>query len=287
VDLIDLFTPRVLTPTTAIESLPDSHSAFALTRWMVVPYSLEERGYRFTTHGLRRFGLPELQALDVPGVLTGAWTDVMCGIATRLLDEWIEAVDQESPPSFVEIPAVLGVSEEDVARAFGGTPRGGGAARVRLRLDLPDDPDGETFLTVVPPLDFARSAGEHAAEVSEALFGVQRGDIRVTERSEAMDQAIEVARAGLAQVRQRFRTGELDRGAELIVKHRLPTPTGGNENVWATISDWSDPALLLGTSMNDAQTDPSIRLGRPVRIAVDDVIDWALWRGDEGIVEGG
>jgi hypothetical protein len=39
--------------------------------------------------------------------------------------------------------------------------------------------------------------------------------------------------------------------------------------------------------MNDAHLDRRIRVGRPVRVDVATVVDWALWIDGEGIIEGG
>lgn len=285
--VVDLFTPRVLTVDRAEASLPDEHGDTTLMDWVKIPQSRGDLGYWFTTRGLRRYGLPELQTLDVPGSLTGPWTNALSGIAQRLVDEWQAALEAEDRPSFVEIPAVFSLSEADVARAYGLKPRGGGRARVRLRLDPAPDPESEVFLTVLPPDDFPLSAGEFIASVCNALWGAPEPDIRRRAHDPAMQAAIETARAALPRARELLGAHAVDLSARLIVKHRLPIEGGGNEFVWATITDWSSPDVLVGTSMNDAESDPSVRVGRPVRLAADDVVDWALWTDDDGVIEGG
>jgi len=72
--LIDTSTPRILEPAVASQSLPDADGRMALTRWVLVPQSPGERGVWMTTKGLDRFGLPELQVIDVPPALAGPWT---------------------------------------------------------------------------------------------------------------------------------------------------------------------------------------------------------------------
>ena len=234
--------------------------------WVTIPQSRGELGYWFTTRGLRRYGLPELQTLDVPGSLTGPWTNALTGIAQRLVDEWQAALESDDRPSFVEIPSVFSLSEADVARAFGLAPRGGGRARIRLRLDPAPDPESEVFLTVIPPDDFPLSAGEYIADVCNALWGAPVPNIRRRPHDPAMEEAMAAARAALPRARELLRAREVDLAARLIVKYRLPIDGGGNEYVWATITDWSSPDLLVGTSMNDAESDPSVRIGRPVRL---------------------
>jgi len=75
-------------------------------------------------------------------------------------------------------------------------------------------------------------------------------------------------------------------GTHLIVKHRLAGPNG-NEYVWAFVTDWSKPGTIRGHSANDAEYEPSVRVGRPAVVDVEAVIDWAIWADGQGIVEGG
>jgi hypothetical protein len=53
------------------------------------------------------------------------------------------------------------------------------------------------------------------------------------------------------------------------------------------VTSWPAADLIVGTCMNDAHLDRRIRVGRPVRVDVATVVDWALWVDGEGIVEGG
>lgn len=152
-DLIDLFTPRVLTVAQALRSLPPDDGGAPLADWVTVLHWRDEGGSWSTTRGLRRYGLPELRTIGVPTDLVGAWTDAVLGVAARLLDEWEAALLAEDRPSFVELPAEFTVQERDVARAQNRLPSRDASVRIRLRLDLPDDPDGETLLTIVAPRD--------------------------------------------------------------------------------------------------------------------------------------
>ena len=98
--------------------------------------------------------------------------------------------------------------------------------------------------------------------------------------------AIGTARASLPVARERFLAESLPPRARLIVKHDLHVG-GEHEYVWATVTSWPEPDLIVGTCMNDAHLDRYIRVGRPVRVDVATVVDWALWIDGEGIVEGG
>lgn len=288
VPVFDVFTPRLADPQALLASLPAPEQVFRLADWLLVPQSAGPAGNWLTTKGLGRFGLPELQAVDVPPQLGGAWASILTGLASRLLSAWSRALDADAElPAFVPLPGELGVSEADIAQAYGTQPRGEGSARVSLRLDPSTDVDGDSFLTVVPPADFPASAGEFMAGVCEQLFGGGEPDIRYVPSTQAMEDAMAAARAGLPQVRQRLLDGAIPLGAQLIVKHRLDVAGDGAEYVWAFVTSWADPNQLVATCADDAEHDPGVRAGRPVRIDVDAVVDWAIWVDGQGIVEGG
>jgi hypothetical protein len=286
--VFDVFVPRLVDADALLRTLPDARRQLRPVDWVLVPQSAGPSGAWLTTKGLARFGLPELQAIDVPPQLAGAWTSVLSGIAAVLLRRWSAALDLSSSeqPAFVGLPAELDVTQNDVAQAYGADPGGDASALVALRLDPTSDLDGESFLTVVAPSSYPASSGEFVAQVCGELLGRAESDIRYVPPSSAMQQAMDVARAGLPRVRSRLLDGGIPLGAELIVKHRLEAP-GGAEYVWAFITSWADPDRLVGTSADDAEHDPAVRAGRPVRIDVDAVVDWAIWVDGEGIVEGG
>jgi hypothetical protein len=157
---------------------------------------------------------------------------------------------------------------------------------VRLRLDPAENLDHQTFLTVLPPNDFPASAGEHITAVCDELIGLPTDEIRHAASGGAMEEAISTARAGLPSARDRFLADSLPPRSRLLVKHDLHV-NGEHEYVWATVTSWPNPDLIVGTCMNDAHLDRRIRVGRPVRVDVATVVDWALWIDGEGIVEGG
>jgi hypothetical protein len=289
VPVFDVFTPRLVDPQVLLDSLPAAGRMFRMADWLVVPQSTGPAGNWLTTKGLGRFGLPELQAVDVPPQLGSAWTNILTGLASRLLSTWSRALDGATgePPAFVPVPGEAEVGEADVAQAYGTQPQGGGVARLALRLDPSSDLEGGSFLTVLPPADFPASAGEFMAQACEQLFGGGERDIRYVPSSPAMDEAMATARAGLPQIRHRLLHGGIPLGAQLIVKHRLDVPDGGAEYVWAFVTSWSDPDRLVATCADDGEHDPGWRAGRPVRIDVEAVVDWAVWVDGQGIVEGG
>ncbi|WP_460491188.1 hypothetical protein [Dactylosporangium cerinum] len=156
-----------------------------------------------------------------------------------------------------------------------------------MRLDPPDRFDGQAFLTVVPPDTYRLSAGEFLTSVSAALFGGPGSAVRRAPRDARMDAAIAAARAALPQARARFLDRAITAPGQLIVKHGLAGHATQREYVWSTVTDWPDPARIHGVSMSDAETDPTVRAGRPTSVDAATVVDWGIWVDGRGIIEGG
>jgi hypothetical protein len=301
-DVVDAFGLQVLDPTTALRSLPDEEGRIRLVEWVLVPYSSDEDGQWFTTKGLRRFGLLELQARQVPPELTRQWGAVMTGAARRLLRSWLDGLTDAEPPAFVKLPAHLSVSGHDLALAYGRTPEPEqtGSATLALELDPATDPDADSFLTLVPPAGFTGPPVRHYAAVCAAVIGTTGGPIGGADggrppRAErntgaepataAMARAVETARTALPAVRERFLAGRLPSGTQLLVKYGLPG--GANrEFVWASVSSWASPERIVAAAASDATSNPAVRVGQPVIVDAADVVDWALLAG-HGVVEGG
>lgn len=286
-NLMDVFGLQFLDPETALRTLPDDNGHTRLIDWVLVPYSSDDGGLWFTTKGLRRFGLLELQAQQVPPHLTRAWGAVMTGIARRLLRTWTDRLTDVEVPAFVQLPVLTAVSGHDIAVAYGRTEQHdtAGPALVRLELDPATDPEADSFLSLRPPDAHPDGAGRFFAAVCATLFGTGGSDVRYARPGDAMAQAIATARERLPAIRERFLAGPLPDGTQLLVKYGLQTDEGP-EFVWATVASWASPDRILGTSTSDATADPAVRVGRPVVVDTADIVDWALLDGDE-VIEGG
>jgi hypothetical protein len=167
--VIDMSTPRVLTADAALATLPDTEGTIRLTKWVLVPHSVGEAGCWFSTTGLSRFGLPELQTFDVPVALEHLWGEVLSGIASHLLVAWSAQLRADPQATSVEIPAALTVTTIDIAQAFGErTVRDHAEATLWLRLDAGDD---APLITVLPPAGDERSTDDFYTAVCDALLG--------------------------------------------------------------------------------------------------------------------
>ena len=286
VPVVDSFIPKVLAAGPAIAALPGADYKVRLADWVLVFQSAGSAGLWMTTKGLGRFGLPELQVHGVPPQLGGPWTYVLGGLASRLLDLWLDALRQRDGAAFAEVPAEVEVSEADVASAYDTAARGGGHAAVRLTFDPAPGDHSDSFLTVQPPDDYRGSAGEYMSDVCAVLFGALEPDVRYLARSGAMDQAMRTAKESLPAARDRFLAGDLPPQARLMVKYEIAA-AGGSEYPWAYVTSWKSPEKVLGSSAEDTLKDPVIRAGRPIVIDAATIIDWAVWIDGQGIVEGG
>jgi hypothetical protein len=287
VPLLDTGTPKVLAADAALRTLPGADDArFRLADWMDVFQSAGIGGLWMTTKGLGRFGLPELQVRNVPPQLGHAWTRVLTGLASNLLGTWLNALRDRAEPAFAQLPAALEVGEADIARAYDAPVTEGPAVPVRLTFDPSPQDSADSFLSVQPPDDYPASAGEFLAGVCATLFGQHELQIRSLAPSDEMERAMQAAREVLPAVRARFLAGDLPPRAQLMIKHEISVP-GQAEYPWAYVTSWADPARVLGNSAGDATLEPGIRAGRPIVVAAETIIDWAIWVDGKGIVEGG
>ncbi len=287
VPLVDTGMPKVLAADAALRTLPGAADAkFRLADWMGVFQSAGIGGLWMTTKGLGRFGLPELQVRNVPPQLGQAWTRVLTGLASSLLGTWLTALRDRAEPAFAQLPAVLEVREADIARAYDAPVTEGLAVPVRLTFDPSPQDSADSFLSVQPPDDYPASAGEFLAGVCAALFGQHELQIRYLAPSDEMERAMRAAREALPAVRGRFLAGDLPPQAQLIIKHEISVP-GRAEYPWAYVTSWADPARVLANSAGEATLDPGIRAGRPIVVAAETIIDWAIWIDGKGIIEGG
>lgn len=143
--VIDVFTPQVLAPDRLERSLPGPDGGTRLTDWMLLPHTSGPHGFWFTTKGLARFGLPELQTENVPSALVEPWGRLLNGLARRILDLWLDALRTGEQPVTVDVPELVPVGLQDVAAAQGDDEPMRREVAVRLRLDSP----GEPVLTVL------------------------------------------------------------------------------------------------------------------------------------------
>ncbi|MFP3969526.1 hypothetical protein SMC26_45040 [Actinomadura fulvescens] len=166
--VIDVFTPQVLAQEHLWRSLPGADGDTRLTDWMLLPHTAGTHGFWFTTKGLARFGLPELQTDHVPPGLVEPWGRLLNGLARRLLDLWLDELHAGQQPLHVELPELISVGLQDVAAAHGVEEPMRREVTVRLRLDEEGlDEGAEPLLTVLA----ADDGPDRLESLCAALFG--------------------------------------------------------------------------------------------------------------------
>jgi hypothetical protein len=75
--VVDTYVPQVLSAERAAAALPARPGVFRLASWMLAFQSAAETGLWFTTKGLGRFGLPELQVNNVPPQYGEPWNALL------------------------------------------------------------------------------------------------------------------------------------------------------------------------------------------------------------------
>ncbi|WP_242614541.1 hypothetical protein [Actinomadura roseirufa] len=147
--VVDVFTPQILTQDRLDRSLPGPGGGIRLTDWMLLPHTSGPDGLWFTTKGLARFGLPELETENVPPNLLEPWGRLLNGLARRVLDLWLEGLRTGEPPLTIDLPQLVRVGLQDIAAAQGTGDPVHREIHVRLRLESPAEP----ILTVHPAED--------------------------------------------------------------------------------------------------------------------------------------
>jgi len=168
--VIDTVIPRIVAQRRAIDR------DFRLADWVVLPHSVEAGLLWFTSKGMSRFGLPELQSRGIPENLTSAWGAVLTGIAQVLLSGHASALADDPRAAFRELPAEQEVTLRDIAMGYSDharladNPTLDVAAAFRIALD-PATVDGEdAFIAVLAPSDFRGSTAQWATQIVRRLF---------------------------------------------------------------------------------------------------------------------
>jgi hypothetical protein len=162
--LIDAFARQGLTAAEALGTLPGAprlaavDGGFRLADWVEV----REDEQCLTTHGLGRFGLPELRLDDVPSELHPWWAVALTALGHRLL-ELLRRELRRGAAAFVQVPELIGIRRADIGSAYGlGLAEAGDPVPVRLSLDPSVTDRLETHLTVDP--------GEHRLTIDRTLL---------------------------------------------------------------------------------------------------------------------
>lgn len=173
--LIDTVIPRV------VDSPRGVGENFRLSDWVVLPHSGGDDDLWFTTKGLARFGIPELQSRGVPESASNAWGAVLTGVAQVLTELIGAALREDATRAFVEVPAELGIRLRDIAAGYSDRSRSADdpgldvSASVGVAWDPATHEGADSFLTVHPPEAVEEPVGSWVTGVVRTLFGASGG----------------------------------------------------------------------------------------------------------------
>ena len=150
----------------------DMDDGSGVGEWVSYVASPRPRGYWCTTAGLARFGLPELQTVDMPPAVLDGWEHVLAAVGQHLLNRLRAAFEADPDVTFMDLDVPVQVTATDVAMAHGCSADRHRPFQVHLRFE-PRQFDGALdFLTIDAP---AGAAGaQYLRDLQGAVGAVQR-----------------------------------------------------------------------------------------------------------------
>jgi uncharacterized protein YegJ (DUF2314 family) len=271
--ILDLRLLKVSAPSQPIKNVLPHNGQPRFTDCITLLASQSKSGEWYTTKGLDLYGLPELQLFDAPPYLSPNLTRIINGLAWKLVSLSTSRKKESNSDIFV-LPSPIELTADDIDKACQEVSQAKGKVTIHLRLDkeTTDTPD---FLTIIVPPGEVASTGEYLNSVCKLLFGQTDGGVFLTTRTSEIEAAMAKARASLPEIRARFISGKLPKGAGLAVKfpHEYQ---GETEFLWAFVSEWEKPEMLNCHCANDSNLSPTYKLGQPLELKANLVADWMV-----------
>ena len=150
----------------------DMDDGSGVSEWVSYVASLRPRGYWCTTAGLARFGLPELQTVDMPPALLKGWEHVLAAVGQHMLNRLRAAFEADPDVTFMDLDVPAQVTATDVAMAHGCSADRHRPFQVHLRFDPGQFSGAQDFLTIDAP---AGAAGaRYLRDLQGAVGAVER-----------------------------------------------------------------------------------------------------------------
>jgi hypothetical protein len=126
--------------------------------WVSVSASLQPRGYWCKTGGLARFGLPELQTIDMPPAVVNGWRHVLEAVGQHVYNRLRATFEANPDAEFLDLDVPAHVTATDVAMAHDCSTDRHRPFRVHLRFEPRQFEGGQDFLTIDAPAGGAGAA---------------------------------------------------------------------------------------------------------------------------------
>jgi hypothetical protein len=122
-----------------------------VSEWVSFSASHRPRGCWCTTEGLARFGLPELQTVDMPPAVLDGWQYVLAAVGQHVFNRLRAAFETDADARFVDLDVPARVTATDVAMAHGCSADRHRPFAVHLRFEPRQFEGGQDFLTIDAP----------------------------------------------------------------------------------------------------------------------------------------
>lgn len=224
----------------------------------ITRHATERRGHWLHTHGMTKFGQPDLQITLPEPALTRPADDLVLAVAKALVTggKVIEGPTALDVPGWGRIALVGGRGRHFDGPVYTPMLEGDDPRRLTKTLALLDsrlDPDEDTIIQI------------------------QTGD-------EAMAAAVAEARRTLPEIIERYPDPMAARGQRVLLAVKVGFPLDEpSEFLWLTVEDWGEP--VVGRVANEVQHVPDLARDQRVTFAREQISDWALARAD-GSMEG-
>jgi uncharacterized protein YegJ (DUF2314 family) len=239
------------------------------------------------THGMQKFGYPELEMENIPSEFIAAAQKMALLLARTLLDLTPPTADFREP---LKIP--------------------GSGFMVAFDSRPPDD-EGHFPMGSVRALPYVADYDPYSADTLKHALRMFTSKMRPSEAASRPSapqpraaqppppqprpglpdirarllEAHREARNSLVNFKERFRIGHAGESEIFAVKVGFPSPAGDYEWMWVSLDEWRGSSLV-GRLQNCPELRKDLEKGNPVNITEAQIFDWAVISRDQGIVQG-
>ncbi|MFH0825630.1 MAG: DUF2314 domain-containing protein [Pseudomonadota bacterium] len=237
---------------------------------------LEERGNVWIhSHGMQKFGLPDVEMEGIPRDLAAAGRHLLTGTADHLILDRNADFDFESPREIPNTPFLflMSPSSKDEEGHF---PVGS----LRILPYVADyDPMSTGTLRHVLNLVKLRArkdatVGRQAGNREDKSRNKDEEFNRVDRRRRMID-AHNRAKAELPRFKKSFQAASPKEGTVHAVKVGFPAQGGDFEWMWVTLEDWQG-ASIVGQLQNRPVLRRDLGLGARVQLHESEIFDWVI-----------
>lgn len=268
---------------------PEAWSDARLTNPADTPPSAEQHtvvhSYRNGEHvravslGMRKLGLPDLVIERMASFNSNQLVKLMNGIEQFLIEGG--RLDS-SGSAHLAVETLKPGTVRDML-STGWKRNASGRAAFHLQAVPTKEGDAANALFAIQfdafdgPDEFARQD-----QAVSTFFGWS-DEVKYIGQNDALETAMEAARAKLPKIRDRFRAG-LPLGDSLQVKAPFGIVGGGSEWMWVEVTGWEEDEIR-GLLNNEPFNIPELHSGQQVVVSLKDVFDYLL-TGADGSTEG-